>query len=218
MGVLALVLIAVWLLLVAGVRGYLQARRSGQMSIHRRDRPGSAQWWSRLIASVGLLAGVAAALADIAGLEPFGPLDNGVVVGLGIALVALGIAATIAAQWAMGDSWRGDVDPDVRSQLVMSGPFAIVRNPILTSTQVTVVGLALLVPNVLSALMLAAVIAAHQIQVRFVEEPYLLRVHGAAYRRYAASTGRFLPGIGRLRSSAQGEQSPAQGGQSRPDG
>ena len=47
--------------------------------------------------------------------------------------------------------------------------------------------------------MLAAVVTAQQIQVRLVEEPYLRRVHGDAYRRYAASTGRFLPWIGRVR-------------------
>jgi protein-S-isoprenylcysteine O-methyltransferase Ste14 len=41
-------------------------------------------------------------------------------------------------------------------------------------------------------------LAALEIQVRGVEEPYLLRTHGEAYRRYAAATGRFLPGIGRL--------------------
>ena len=33
-----------------------------------------------------------------------------------------------------------------------------------------------------------------------VEEPYLLRMHGAAYRGYAEGTGRFVPGIGRLRA------------------
>jgi len=57
-----------------------------------------------------------------------------------------------------------------------------------------------MVPNLLAALMLAAVVTAQQIQVRLVEEPYLRRVHGDAYRRYATRTGRFLPWIGRLPS------------------
>jgi protein-S-isoprenylcysteine O-methyltransferase Ste14 len=47
--------------------------------------------------------------------------------------------------------------------------------------------------------MLIAVAASVQVQVRLVEEPYLLRVHGDAYRAYAARTGRFVPGVGRLR-------------------
>ena len=44
----------------------------------------------------------------------------------------------------------------------------------------------------------AALLVALEIQVRAVEEPYLLRTHGDAYRRYAAATGRFVPGIGRI--------------------
>lgn len=36
------------------------------------------------------------------------------------------------------------------------------------------------------------------LQVWVVEEPYLRQVHGAAYIAYAASTGRFLPRLGRL--------------------
>ena len=46
----------------------------------------------------------------------------------------------------------------------------------------TFLGLALVVPNVLSAAMLVAFVVALEIQVRLVEEPYLRRVHGDAYR------------------------------------
>lgn len=44
---------------------------------------------------------------------------------------------------------------------------------------------------------LVALVAAVQLQVRVVEEPYLRTVHGAAYETYAARTGRFVPGLGR---------------------
>ena len=40
-------------------------------------------------------------------------------------------------------------------------------------------------------------VAAVQLQVRVVEEPYLRRVHGRVYRGYAARVGRFVPGLGR---------------------
>jgi protein-S-isoprenylcysteine O-methyltransferase Ste14 len=46
--------------------------------------------------------------------------------------------------------------------------------------------------------MLVAFVIGLQIQVRLVEEPYLLRVHGDAYRRYAERTGRFVPWLGRF--------------------
>ncbi len=41
-------------------------------------------------------------------------------------------------------------------------------------------------------------IAALELQTRFVEEPYLSAVHGERYTAYASNAGRSLPGIGRL--------------------
>jgi protein-S-isoprenylcysteine O-methyltransferase Ste14 len=137
---------------------------------------------------------VAAPLAELAGLEPIGALDRSPVRAAG---AVLGIAVTLAAQLAMGGSWRPDVDPDARTALVTTGPFRLVRNPIFTATAATATGLALLVPNLLAVAMLVAFVTALQVQVRLVEEPYLHRVHGTAWERYAARTGRFLPWIGR---------------------
>jgi protein-S-isoprenylcysteine O-methyltransferase Ste14 len=72
-----------------------------------------------------------------------------------------------------------------------------VRNPIFSAMTVATLGLALLAPNILSWLALAALVAGLEIHVRLVEEPYLTRTHGDDYRRYASRTGRFLPVIGR---------------------
>lgn len=198
MAVLALALIVAWLLLVGGLRSYLLYRRTGNFGVAFRDRRGSAQWWARAVSGLGVAHLVAAPIADLAGMPRVEILDHPVIAALGVALVLLGIVGTLRAQWAMGDSWRGDVDPAARTALVTTGPFRIVRNPILTATATTGIGLALVVPNALSAAMLVAILLAQQIQVRLVEEPYLLRVHGDAYREYAARTGRFLPLIGRL--------------------
>lgn len=198
MAVLALVLLAAWLLLVAGLRTLIQARRTGAASTPRfRDRPGSPQWWARLVSTLGFACAVAAPLAELAGLQPIPVLDRTPVRVAGAGLVVVGIAATLAAQLAMGASWRPDVDPTTRTALVTRGPFRLVRNPVFTATATTAAGLALLVPNLVAAAMLVAFVTALQVQVRLVEEPYLHRVHGTAWERYAARTGRFLPGIGR---------------------
>jgi protein-S-isoprenylcysteine O-methyltransferase Ste14 len=205
MAVLALVLLAVWLLLVAGLRTLIQIRRTGDASAPRfRDHPGSPQWWARLLSGVGFACAVAAPLAEVAGLlDPIAVLDRTPVRAAGVALVVLGIAATLAGQLAMGASWRVDVDPDERTVLVTSGPFRLVRNPIFTATAATAAGLALIVPNLLAAAMLVAFVTALQIQVRLVEELYLHRVHGTAWEQYAARTGRFLPCIGQHRAGSR---------------
>ncbi|CAN5887367.1 hypothetical protein BH10ACT9_BH10ACT9_35310 [soil metagenome] len=60
-------------------------------------------------------------------------------------------------------------------------------------------GVVLVTPNIVAVVGFVALLVSIEIQVRVVEEPYLLRTHGDTYANYAASVGRFSPGIGRLR-------------------
>jgi len=52
----------------------------------------------------------------------------------------------------------------------------------------------------------AIFLAAIEVSVRTVEEPYLLGVHGDAYRDYSARVGRFVPGIGL--TASRGRRTP----------
>ena len=88
---------------------------------------------------------------------------------------------------------------DARTALVTAGAFRFARNPIYTGMIAIALGLAALVPNAWSALAALALVVGLELHVRFVEEPYLLGMHGDAYRTWAGRTGRFLPGLGRLR-------------------
>lgn len=200
MAPVALLLLVAWLVIVGVARALLQLRRTGAAPLTFQDRTGSPQWWARLISTVGLAFAFAAPIAEMAGWRPIAVLDQPIVDMGGIGLAIAGIVAIVVSQRAMGESWRGDVDYSVRTPLVTTGPFRIVRNPILSATAVTAVGVALIVPGVFAALMLVAFHAAHQVQVRLVEEPYLRQVHGAAYRDYGARTGRFMPYVGRFRA------------------
>jgi protein-S-isoprenylcysteine O-methyltransferase Ste14 len=101
----------------------------------------------------------------------------------------------------MGTSWRIGVKQTERTVLVTSGAFALVRNPIFTAMVIAQLGLTLKVPTWLSVAALTCLVMAVEMQVRLIEEPYLAAIHGPAYERYAASTGRFVPGIGTLRST-----------------
>ena len=96
-------------------------------------------------------------------------------------------------------SWRIGVDEEERTELVTRGIFALVRNPVFTGMGVLLAGQALVVPSAISVAALAVFVAAVQVQVRAIEEPYLVRTHGAAYRSYTTRTGRFVPLVGRQR-------------------
>jgi protein-S-isoprenylcysteine O-methyltransferase Ste14 len=114
----------------------------------------------------------------------------------GAALAVVGIVLTVWAQLDMGDSWRVGVDDSETTALVHTGVFGRVRNPIYTAMLTFDFGIALVTPNLVSLAGLAVAFVALQLQVRRVEEPYLLSKHGQAYREYAASVGRFIPGVG----------------------
>jgi protein-S-isoprenylcysteine O-methyltransferase Ste14 len=196
---LGLLLVVVWVILVSVVRGVIQYRRTGIPAMRVGDPRGTPQWWSRVVSTVGFLLLVGAGLAQIAGLPTIDILDRPELLMLGLVLYVLGIILTIESQATMGDAWRGDVDPEITGRLITEGPFRIVRNPTLLGSAITLVGLVLVMPTLLAVTGLVCSVLSMHIQVRRVEEPYLLRVHGEEYRVYAARTGRFLPGIGRLR-------------------
>jgi protein-S-isoprenylcysteine O-methyltransferase Ste14 len=198
--VLALVGCAVFLLLAFGLRTIVHLRRTGATGfVGITGRVGSAEWCGGTLFAVALAAGVAAPALQLAGvIAPHAGFAVSAVHAAGAALYLLGVGGTLWAQFAMGDSWRIGVDAGARTALVASGPFRWVRNPIFTAMTAATLGLALIVPNIVSLVAVVALVLALEIQVRLVEEPHLMRQHGEDYRRYAASAGRFLPGIGRL--------------------
>jgi protein-S-isoprenylcysteine O-methyltransferase Ste14 len=199
-GWLALGFYVLYMAIAFGVRIWLQIRRTGESGFKGiSGRVGSLEWIAGVLFVLAITIGVAAPVVDIAGtLEPLDALDSAGVRATGIAIFVAGLIGTFCAQVAMGDSWRIGVDETERTALVTSGPFSVVRNPIFAAMLPASLGLTLLVPNVVAIAGFVALWLALQIQVRLVEEPYLLRQHGDAYRNYAARVGRFVPGLGRL--------------------
>jgi protein-S-isoprenylcysteine O-methyltransferase Ste14 len=120
-------------------------------------------------------------------------------VWLGIGLGVAGLSLVARAQRQMGASFRIGIDAQP-TPLVDSGVFRWVRNPIFVGLLVMLVGVALIVPGPWSLGLWLAALGAISWHVR-LEERHLLAMHGDAYRRYAARTGRFVPGLGRLGGS-----------------
>lgn len=195
--VAAIILEVTFFALAFGWRSWIQWRRTGSTGFIRPRRGASA---AELLGSGGFVLAlvllVAAPIADITDLDRIAVLDTAWAAFAGIVLGVAGIALTLVAQLGMGDSWRIGVDPAARTDLVTDGVFGSVRNPIFTAMLVATAGLALLVPNLVSAAAFVVLIAALEIQVRLVEEPYLRATHGPAYDTYRATVGRFVPRLG----------------------
>lgn len=201
MPLLAITALVIYFTVAFGWRTWRQWRRTGSTGFRGISGAiGSAEWCGGVLFVVALAGIVAAPLAELVGLlHPWAPLATPTAHIAGLALAGTGMAGTLWSQMAMGDEWRIGVDHGERTNLVASGPFRYVRNPIFSSMVIGMTGIALLAPNPLSAVGIVALVAALQLQVRLVEEPYLAANHGDGYRRYAAHTGRFIPTVGRSR-------------------
>lgn len=197
----ALALLAVFGLLGFAWRAWLQHRRTGSTGFRGISGAiGSVEWIAGVGFVIALLVAVAGPLLQLSGaIAPLPGLQADGIQIAGIVLAVLGIVLTVWAQLDMGDSWRVGVDATETTALVHTGMFGRVRNPIYTAMLIFDFGIALVTPNFATIAGVILAVTALQLQVRKVEEPYLLGRHGAAYRGYAASVGRFVPGVGLIR-------------------
>ena len=87
------------------------------------------------------------------------------------------------------------IDLRQKADLITDGPFARVRHPIYALGIGLVICSAIVLPTV-PMLALAIVQVVLYLLKAVNEERHLARVHGDAYARYLARTGRFLPRFG----------------------
>jgi protein-S-isoprenylcysteine O-methyltransferase Ste14 len=198
MPTIALILFAVFATLGFGWRSWEQHRRTGSTGFKGiSGQPGSVEWLAGVGFVVALIGAVAAPLLQLIGVVPPVPALVATWIQLtGIASAVMGTAMTVWAQLDMGDSWRIGVDEGETTTLVRSGLFGRVRNPIFTAMLLFGLGLSLVTPNIVALIAFALLVVSIEVQVRLVEEPYLLRVHGQPYRDYVATVGRFIPHVG----------------------
>jgi protein-S-isoprenylcysteine O-methyltransferase Ste14 len=197
--------LAIWLLIAFGVltvlvRVAIQLARTGRTGLVGFFRgTGPIGWLSGLLFTGGMAAGVVSIVRVRHGtLDTIDPLDVGALHVVGIALASAAGLTVFLAQLGMGASWRIGVNKEDRTDLVTSGWFSIVRNPIYTAMIAGWLGFALMVPTWIAFAAPMVIAAGLELQVRAVEEPYLARTHGGHYRAYGSRVGRFVPGVGRF--------------------
>lgn len=114
-----------------------------------------------------------------------------------LADVASAVAvACLALTWIcwqrMGKSWRMGINPDEKTRLIVSGPYAYVRHPIYALSTLLMLASVLAAPC-------PAMFVCGAIHVAFLhwearrEERYLVAIHGETYARYRRAVGGFLP-------------------------
>jgi protein-S-isoprenylcysteine O-methyltransferase Ste14 len=196
---IALILAALYALLAFALRALLHLRRTGSTGVVLlRGGAGALERLSGLLFLAGGAAVFCAPLVHLLGVAPLGIESD--LFGVAVAVYAAGLSLTVGAQHVMGASWRVGVDAGATTALVTQGPFAEVRNPIFTGLLLSTAGMTLLIPSPVTIAGWFTLLAGIELQVRRVEEPYLLRTHGKAYASYAARTGRFVPWLGALRA------------------
>jgi protein-S-isoprenylcysteine O-methyltransferase Ste14 len=200
MAKLAAAMLVVFVVLTLFVRVAIQLRKTGSTGlIGLRRGAGPLEYLSGLL----FIGGMAMAVVSIHlvlqdDLVPIDALDVDALHVPGIALAALGGTAVFLAQLGMGANWRIGVSDDQGTELVTGGWFALCRNPIYAAMIVGWIGFALMVPTWLGLAAVVVIALGLELQVRAVEEPYLLRTHGDEYRDYATRVGRFVPRVGRI--------------------
>ncbi len=108
------------------------------------------------------------------------------------ALVAVGCLLATARCWVrMGDDWRMDVSSR-SAALITDGPFRRIRHPIYAFSILLMLCSAVVLPTVPMLAIAAIHVLLMNLKARN-EEAHLSAVHGEAYARYAARTGRFVP-------------------------
>jgi len=125
----------------------------------------------------------------------FSFLDNDFVKVAGIVIAGVGLPILLLGMVGLGESFR-IVLPRGKTELVTNGIYHYVRNPLVLSIYVFVLGIFLIIPNLL---MLAAFICSifqYEAKIR-EEEKFLLQMHKEAYEKYKKDTGKYFPKVKR---------------------
>jgi protein-S-isoprenylcysteine O-methyltransferase Ste14 len=124
-----------------------------------------------------------------ANVQPVTAVVGALVVAAGLGLVAW----TVTLFVRIG---RGTLAPwSPTSELVVAGPYRVVRNPMITGVGTILAGEALFFRSWGIAIELAVFAAVNAIYFPLVEEPGLRRRFGADYEEYCARVPRWLPRV-----------------------
>lgn len=134
----------------------------------------------------------------LAQFDPFGRLEIGIWRWLGIPVFIFGAILFVASHRLIYNpsQWTTQSTPfNEPNQLMWRGPYRIVRNPMMDGLYLMLLGEGVVLESTPVLLWFVSVAATTSLIIIFVEEKRLEKKFGDSYRRYKASTPRFIPRV-----------------------
>ena len=110
---------------------------------------------------------------------------------IGMISITAGFIFEIFGIHALGINFRIEL-PKEETELIISGIYKLMRNPIVFGLYLVIIGTFLLIPNVLTLSITIANIVVFHVKVRD-EEKFLLERFGKSYEDYQKKVGRYFP-------------------------
>src|SRR5215211_7770028 len=162
---------------------------------------------NRLTAALGSAVFFIVAPCVVAGVVPwlltrweFGPPwpASALIAVIGVLITVAGAAVLVNAFVRFAREGRGTPAPVAPTEeLVITGPYRWVRNPMYLAVVAVIIGQVLLLQQASLLIYTAVVTAAFVGFVKLYEEPVLTERYGDAYRRYQAAVPGWIPRPGR---------------------
>lgn len=146
--------------------------------------------WGRFAGTRVVLIVVIVALARLHAFR-HSTLHNHVLQGIGLALFVAGLALAVWARTHLGRNWGTPMSEKDNPDLITSGPYRWIRNPIYSGLILAMLGTALAVS--LQWLIITAVIGAYFVYSAVMEQRYMIERFPETYPPYRDSTKMLIP-------------------------
>lgn len=113
---------------------------------------------------------------------------------IGASLAALGLAFSVWARRHIGRNWSGTVTVKHDHELIVTGPYALVRHPIYSGLLLALLGSAIARGQWQGLLGVLIAFVALWRKLR-LEERWMMQTFGEAYARYRARTAALIPRV-----------------------
>ena len=133
-------------------------------------------------------------LRESSNLAPPGTAAEWALLGLGVAVLICGGVLFAASLRGFGVKGRGTLAPwDPPTNLVIAGPYAYVRNPMISGVILLLAGESLVLRSAPHALWAAFFALLNAVYIPLLEEPGLRRRFGSDYVEYSKHVPRLVP-------------------------